>query len=630
MERFNADWCISPHQTLSDSRLSNVRHIESEFELRSFSDLAQWEEFKENALDTMQFCTGIFPFEEKYDLNSRVYDPIEFEGFTVEKVVLESRPGFFITGNLYRPKSTGGKVPMILNPHGHWENGRLEMSEVTRIPLRCANFALRGMAAFSFDMVGFGDSVQVEHSSYNGYEMDMWNENLLGLQIYNCIRALDFVESLDWVDQRRIGSTGASGGAMQTIWLTALDKRISASMPVNMVSTLFQGACVCESAPNLHIDLSNLEIAAMAAPRPMNLVGSTGDWTYDLPTAAYPWIKGIYRLYGAEEKLSEFFHEAPHNYNTAAQENAYDWFSQQFLGHGDDRGELEVDLGDVNRFRIFPDSDGNRPAAFTAEEFFHSRRDSRIKAIQQLGKTPEGLGSLKRALETVVGPPTAPLALALTKEEAVGGRIVSRMLLENEKCSIQLPICAVRDSAAPAMDKRGGKAVLVLGTAGKASVLRQLNSKGVLDKLLDRGCTVLSADLFLTGEFHKPYGLSGRDFSPPVYRFSSNSYVTTYNYTDNALRIQDLIGVYEYLSSKTDKLTVCGLGDAAYLVIAALPFMPGVRLACAETEETLDEDMYVERFFLPGFLAAGGPESCRRLSDMPVCGWDEFLEDNLC
>ena len=149
----------------------------------------------------------------------------------VEKVYFESYPGHYVTGNLFRPKRIEGRVPAILNPHGHWSYGRLENSLNASIPVRAANFARLGMIAFTYDMVGYVDSQAISHRFAIGHregtfdrEM-LWGVNLLGLQLWNSIRALDFLLTLPEVDPERIGATGASGGGTQTFLLAAVDER---------------------------------------------------------------------------------------------------------------------------------------------------------------------------------------------------------------------------------------------------------------------------------------------------------------------------------------------------------------------------------------------------------------------
>ena len=106
----------------------------------------------------------------------------------------------------------------------------------------------------------------------------------MGLQTWDSIRALDFLESLPDVDGRLLACTGESGGGTQTFMLGAVEDRLAAQAPVVMVSHTMQGGCLCENAPGLRVEYSNMEIAAAAAPRPQVLVAATGDWTKDTLT----------------------------------------------------------------------------------------------------------------------------------------------------------------------------------------------------------------------------------------------------------------------------------------------------------------------------------------------------------
>ena len=120
---------------------------------------------------------------------------------------------------------------------------------------------------FSYDMVGRVDSgEQIDHA-YGGEREALWGLSLMALQLWNGIRAVDFLEALPDVDANRIGCTGASGGGTQTFMLTAVDDRIKVSAPVNMISAHMQGGCLCENAPNLRLDISNIEIGALMAPK---------------------------------------------------------------------------------------------------------------------------------------------------------------------------------------------------------------------------------------------------------------------------------------------------------------------------------------------------------------------------
>ena len=206
----------------------------------------------------------------KTPLNPQVYGKLDRDGYTIEKVVLETFPGFTLSGNLYRPARATGKVPGMLCPHGHWEDGRVN----PEVQQRCIRWAKLGCVVFMYDMVGYNDSKPFTHAFLND-RLRRWGLSLPTLQTWNSIRALDWLTSLPDVDVARIGCTGESGGGTQTFLLTALDDRIKVSAPVVMVSDTFQGGCVCENAAGLRHGTDNVEFAAMCAPRPLILVGAT-------------------------------------------------------------------------------------------------------------------------------------------------------------------------------------------------------------------------------------------------------------------------------------------------------------------------------------------------------------------
>ena len=280
--------CMGHHWT-EDEANGMMKKFEA-----SWNDLPTWEKRAEiiregiiegMGLNKMPAIEGAF--------NPIVKNTREMDGYIVENIALESFPGFYITGNLYRPRAEKEKYPAVLCPHGHLPDKRLR-EDMQR---RCAALARMGAIVFTYDMVGFGESQQVSH------RMPI----ALLLQTWNSTRVLEYLLSREDVDGEKIGMTGGSGGGTQTFVLTAIDKRITVSVPVVQVSAHFFGGCICESGMPIHKSehhqTNNVEIAALCAPRPLLLISNGQDWTMNTPRIEYPYIQKVYALYDAEHKV---------------------------------------------------------------------------------------------------------------------------------------------------------------------------------------------------------------------------------------------------------------------------------------------------------------------------------------
>ena len=236
---------------------------------------------------------GLEKYPTKCPLKARIGTKRVFDGYQVQNVAFESLPGVFVTGSLYTPTNSKGKLPGIISPHGHWSKpgdvGRYRPDAQKRF----AALARMGAMVFAYDMVGYGQMEELgwRHS----------HPEALKLQTWNSIRCLDFILEMG-ADPDKIACTGASGGGTQTFVLTAIDQRVKVSVPVVMVSAYFFGGCLCESGMPIHKDIdyqtNNVEIAACAAPRPMLLVSDGDDWTKNNPVVELPHLKYIYQFYG--------------------------------------------------------------------------------------------------------------------------------------------------------------------------------------------------------------------------------------------------------------------------------------------------------------------------------------------
>jgi hypothetical protein len=240
-------------------------------------------------------------------------------------VVFESLPGFFVTGNLYKPSGDLKKksLAVILEPHGHFpkpdDYGRFMKDMQTG----CATMAKMGAVVFAYDMVGWGESIQLPHTY----------QKVLAFQTWNSIRAIDFLLTLPEADPKRIAVTGASGGGTQTFMVAALDERVKVSVPVVMVSSHFFGGCTCESGMPVHKNgntvYSNVEIACLVAPKPMLWISDGSDWTKNNQTVEYPFARQIYSLFDKASQVENVhFETEDHDYGKNKRQAAYNFLAR--------------------------------------------------------------------------------------------------------------------------------------------------------------------------------------------------------------------------------------------------------------------------------------------------------------
>jgi dienelactone hydrolase len=554
-----------------DARNINPPNTDTHFAPKAYASLAEWQARKEFLRKQILSAAGLMPLFPKSDLHPQVFGRIEHPDYFVEKVLLETLPGYYLGGNLYRPRrpSPPNGFPGVVSPHGHWAYGRLENTAIASVPARAITLARQGYVVFTYDMVGYNDTIQTPHDFGDKPVEQLWAFGPLGLQLWNSIRSFDFLQSLPGVDPNRIGVTGASGGATQTLLLSAVDDRIQFSAPANMVSFIMQGGSLCENAPNLRLDTTNVEFAAMMAPRPMFMAAATGDWTRNMLTEEYPAVRAIYDLYGKGDDVEATLLDAPHNYNQANREAMYAFFGKHILGEKDAARLKE--------------------RSFTVEKLqdllvLHNR------TLPANALTFQGLFDLwMRLAKEQSGDPRERLSYALAADwparvlDQIDG---DRILLGRPGKGDRIPGIWLKGANPPA---------LVVHPDGAEAARRTPE----VARLLASGRAVLAIDAFQTGGAVAP-------------RDRSVSMFLTFNKSDDANRVQDILTALAWLNAPSTRLI--GLGKAAvWCTFAAAVARQPVDLQADLGAFTGSDEDYIKEFFVPGIERAGGLQAAREL-----------------
>jgi dienelactone hydrolase len=556
----------------------------------------------------VQLRCGLWPWPEKTPLAASISGRIDRDGYSVEKVYFQTYPGFYLAGNLYRPRNGGnGPFPAVLNPHGHWSNGRMADTTNGSIAARCIHFARNNVVAFSYDMVGYNDTVQVDHQFARDPTNQLWNISLMGLQTWNSIRALDFLESLPEVDRTRMACTGESGGGTQTFMLGALDDRLAAQAPIVMVSHSMQGGCLCENAPGLRIHYSNMELAAVPAPRPQLLVAASGDWTKTTMTVEGPALAGVYQLFGAADRFRHVLFDFEHNYNQTSREAVYEWFGR-WLKPIETREKSYQKESDRD-LRVWPD--GQLPPDALDEPRLIASLVTQYRA--QLAKLrPVDRASLDRYRQTLrplwqqtleIEHSDASLKIQAGPVNSAGPFRTTHVRLQSggNADAVQALLCS------PARENLKFLVILAHPRGKRAYLDGAGMPVGLARQILDRQQSVLLLD-WTTG-----------DGSAEAQTTASNlfaHYFTTYNRTPAQERVQDLLtaSAFAKLHSKGRRVVLVGQGRAGLWTLLAAPGADAVAADADQVDLNSDQALLAPDLFVPGIRKIGGWEAVMSFS----------------
>ncbi len=574
---------LKPHldaiPAIKDARFEPLRNLRDAYHPWSpATTLAEWKQQSEKIRRQVLVSNGLWPMPEKTPLEPTIFGKIDRGDYTVEKVFFRSRPGHYVPGSLYRPKNLEGKIPGILCPHGHWRDGRFydagagsqaqldqgaeEFSSGAHYPLqaRMVQLARMGAVVFHYDMIGYADSQPLDHrTGFNDADAALRLHNLMGLQTWNSIRALDFIESLPEVDSDRLAVTGASGGGTQTMILAAVDDRIDVAFPAVMVSTGMQGGCVCENASYLRQGVNNVAFAALFAPKPQAMSGAD-DWTIEIETKGLPELKQVYSLYGKPGNVNaKAFPHFKHNYNQVSRQVMYNWFNEH-LDLGIDGPIKQSDFWPLSREdqTVFNDQNPLPEDALEAAPL----RELMTEEDQQEFETWLN-GDIKEYRNIVGGAAEVMLQPTVSEVEYESTEDLDR---SHPGYSIAHGVTTNSDGAfikTVTLTKTKQKLQGMVFWFDSAGISHLFDEEGnvipEVQQLIEEGYIVVSADLFMTGSSR------GRTQSAQDYPVDEKFPGYTYCYNTPLLtqRVRDILTVLAR-SEKLDfdKRILVGTGDA--------------------------------------------------------------------
>ena len=351
--------CAAVFNTSGDKMFA--RYFQSETDrlatgsLADVKTLEDWTARKDRYRREMHEMLGLDPAPKRTPLMATITGKVEHDDFEVWKLHYQSIPRLYVTANLYVPKNLKKPAPTILYVCGHGRVKKDGVSYGNKVHYQHHGiwFARHGYVCLTIDTLQLGEIEGIHHGTYN-HDMWWWNSrgySSASVEAWNCIRALDYLETLDFVDKKRFGVTGRSGGGAYSWWISVLDERIKVSAPVAGITNLknhvyagypnsgrlahgvVEGHCDCMFHVNTYRwDFD--QVAALVAPRPLMILNTDDDRIFPLDgvTDVFNGARRIYDLYGERDKLGLSIVPGGHSDTQPLRVPAFSWFNRHLKG----------------------------------------------------------------------------------------------------------------------------------------------------------------------------------------------------------------------------------------------------------------------------------------------------------
>lgn len=563
--------------------LSKAIHDAAEYVLRwqPPASAAAWEKRRPEVERALRGSLGLPATHERSALNARIRATHDFGDYTLQNLTFESRPGFEVTANLYRPKGAKTRRPAVLCPTGHALDAGKRSQEVQT---RSIKLVKMGFVVLAYDPIGHGERLIAGNNHHEaGFALLPLGETIAGWMVHDSMRAIDYLASLDDVDPTRIGVTGNSGGGLNTLLTAALDSRVRAAAIAgytyhfNDWIKYASAHCTCTHFPGIYRAMEWFEIAGLIAPRAVLMLQGERDSIFPLSGAriAGRRVESLYSMLGLGGAARfDAIPGQPHAYSRPFRERMYGWMARHLQGEGTGaplpEGEIQpVEERDARLFCYPPDGAMPRPASVVslarrkAGELFASLR-------------PEGSAETRKAAGEIVRELTAApydephyLHARTVRKGGASHAVPEKVYFVSE---IGNPVPAL--FWAPRAGSRP-RVVLMVSDGGKQAVA----ASGMVEPLLGAGLAVLAVDLRGRGELIVT-PVSGRDAN---FHLIKNQIL--FGRPLAGRRAFDLTRAIDYLAGRSDvsleDLAVVGLGDDALPALLAAAADQRVRRVAA-------------------------------------------------
>lgn len=459
--------------------------------LSRFKTKAEWQAFAKQMRPKILNALGLWPLPKKVALDPHNSKKLVRDGYTVERVWYQVFPKVYASAYLYIPdaaKLPGAKLPAILHPHGHWDQGAADPV----VQSRCIAMAKMGYVSLCPDSTHVFD-----------FPTGLCP---VGQMTWDNIRALDYLESLPYVDRSKLGCTGASGGGQQTMYLGAVDDRVKVLVPAVMVCyfrrILFEDESAhhfCNHVPGIAGLADQTEMAAMFAPRPTLFICATGDWTLTVPKEEFPDMKHIWDLTGGDTQVVQF--DKPHNYDQDSREQMYAWFNKYLKGDTDPAHAKEPPLKteDPNTLKALSGPPAGMAAHEGAVDYYRKTFGFKEPVLKTGADVTTYRNSLRPALRQIVGFDPRPSRAGTPRTDfTIAGLTAERWFLQT---STLTSVPAWYFPPKPGKAKSPG--VVIAHPGGKRALLAE--RPGLVQSLVEKGIGVIAVDVRQRGELKREW-----------------------------------------------------------------------------------------------------------------------------